>query len=296
MSGRLLALLALLPIVVACQPSGGMSGPTAPLSADGAMWGTDVHLTPSKPEAVLRYAAHPRGFAELRLPPGPGPFPMAVLFHGGCFKAGIADQAYMGPLATRWQTQGVATLNVDYREVGDGGGWPGSFIDWRAAANLIDRVAQSYPIDRTRVTLVGHSAGAVPALWLPSPHDNDSPAGRSAPVQARAAIVLDGPGDLALETQAFDALCQFSSVAPFLGATDPARFAAIAPRPRLEEVLFVQAKLSAPPAASIEAVGSGGARVVVRENAGASHFAIITPGDMIYAANESAILRVLTGE
>ena len=86
---------------------------------------------PRKPTAVLRYADHPRGFAELRMPEGKGPFPLAVIFHGGCFKTGIADQNYMAPLATRWQQLGVATLNVDYREVGDGGGWPGSFEDWR---------------------------------------------------------------------------------------------------------------------------------------------------------------------
>lgn len=261
--------------------------------ANGAMWGTDAQLAPSKPDAILRYADHPRGLAELRLPKGAGPVPLAVIFHGGCFKYGVADQAYMSPLATRWQEQGIATLNVDYREVGDGGGWPGSFTDWAGAAKLIDQAVEGHAIDGDRVTLVGHSAGALPALWLASPQGADGPAGVRTPTRARAAIVLDGPGDLGREAAAFDALCQFSSVAPFMGGKP---FAPIAPAPEVTEVLFVQAKLPAPPAASLAAVGSAGAKVTVRENAGASHFSIITPGDPVYTANEAAVLNVLKGK
>lgn len=275
-----------------------MNEPTgAPVAASHlAMWGTDVHQTPSKPDALLRYADHPRGFAELRLPEGRGPFPLAVIFHGGCFKTGIADQAYMGPLATRWQQQGVATLNVDYREVGDGGGWPGSFEDWASAARLVEEVVQSHPVDRRRVTLVGHSAGALPALWLPSPRSAATPGGKATPVTARAAIVIDGPADLGREADAFDALCQFSSVDPFVGSRVGERLPLLEPAPRLAEILFVQAKLPEPPAASLEAAGRGGAAVTVRENPGASHFSVITPGDPIYSANEPAMLRVLKGE
>lgn len=272
-----------------------MTEPAAVPTANGAMWGTNVHLAPSKPDAILRYADHRRGFAELRVPEGAGPFPLAVIFHGGCFKTGIADEAYMAPLASRWQAQGIATLNVDYRETLDGGGWPGSFADWDRAAGLIEEAVRDYPLDRTRITLVGHSAGALPALWLPSPQSEDGPVGQRTPVTARAAIVLDGPGDLRREAAAFDALCQFSSVAPFMGDASDARFAAIAPRPALEEILFVQAKLPAPPAASIDALKSGGAMVLVRENTEASHFAIITPGNLVYVANEPAMLEVLKG-
>ena len=264
--------------------------------ANGAMWGTDAHLSPSQPDAVRRYADHPRGFAELRLPTGEGPFPLAVIFHGGCFKYGVADQAYMAPLATRWQEHGIASLNVDYREVGDGGGWPGSFADWAKAARLIDEVAARYPVDRGRVTLVGHSAGALPALWLAADQGPDGPLGKRPALGARAAIVLDGPADLRMEAAAFDALCQFSAVAPFLGEQGTKQVAAIAPRPQLDEVLFVQARLPAPPPAALAAIRAQGASLEVRENPQASHFAVITPGDPVYLANEPAMLKVLTSE
>ncbi len=293
----------LLILAAACTPAtpAPEEAPAA-VQPNNAMYGTDAALAPSTPDATLRYADHPRGFAELRLPEGKGPFPLAVIYHGGCWKTGIASQAYMAPLATRWQSLGIATLNVDYREVGDGGGWPGSFTDWAASAKLIEEAAARYPIDREGVTLVGHSAGALPALWLASAQGQGGPVGKRKPHKARAAIVLDGPGDVGVEQPAFDALCQFSAVAPFMGdspAANPARYAAIAPAaaaPQLAALLFVQAKLPAPSVATQAALAAGGAKVTVRENAGASHFAIITPGNPVYTANEAAMLAVLKAE
>jgi acetyl esterase/lipase len=295
---RLLPLL----LATACTPATPAPEAASPaMQPNNATYGTDANLKASAPDAILRYADHPRGFAELRLPQGDGPFPLAVIYHGGCWKTGIASQAYMAPLATRWQQLGIATLNVDYREVGDGGGWPGSFADWAASAKLIDEVAARYPIDRARVTLIGHSAGALPAQWLASGQSADGPIGAREALKARAAIVLDGPGDVGAEQPAFDTLCQFSAVAPFMGGEQqrfPERYKAISPftaAPQLAALLFVQAKLPAPSAATQAALAAGGARVTIRENPGASHFAIITPGNPLYTANEAAMLMVLTG-
>jgi acetyl esterase/lipase len=292
----------LLLLAAACTPATPAPENTVTsVQPNNATYGTDANLKASAPDAVVRYADHPRGFAELRLPKGEGPFPLAVIYHGGCWKTGIASQAYMAPLATRWQQQGIATLNVDYREVGDGGGWPGSFADWAASARLIDEVAKTYPIDRARVTLVGHSAGALPALWLATAQAANGPVGPRAALKARAAIVLDGPGDVGAEQPAFDTLCQFSAVEPFMGAmpaADPERYAAIAPAtraPELADILFVQAKLPAPAPDTQRALGARAAAVRVRENAGASHFAIITPGNPVYTANETAMLEMLQG-
>ncbi len=265
-------------------------------------YGTDSRISPSTPDAKLRYANHPRGIADLRLPTGNGPFPLAVIFHGGCWKAGIADRNYMAPLATRWQQLGIATLNVDYREVGDGGGWSGSFADWQDSAKLIDRVARDYSIDRARVTLVGHSAGALPAQWLAMPQDDTGPLGARAPLPVRAAIVLDGEGDVALERDAFDALCQFSAVDPFMGGTPddvPARYSALSPlvhAPKLDALLYVQAVLPPAPQIVQDAIRATGVELEVRGNPGAGHFAIITPGDPIYQANEFAMIAILRGQ
>ena len=264
--------------------------------ANRAFWGTDAQISPGPIDAVLRYGEHPRAFAELRIPEGEGPFPLAVIFHGGCWKAGLATQAYMGPLATDWQDKGVATLNVDYREVGDGGGWPGSFEDWAGAGALIDQVARDYPVDRERVTLVGHSAGGLPAQWLAMAQDADGPLGARSPVPVRSAIVFDGPADVGAEQEAFDALCQFSAVEPFMGRSPATAISPTRHAPRLEELLFVQAKLPAPVETAQAAIRAGETRLNVRSNEGASHFDVITPGSDAYRANEAAVLKVLRGE
>ena len=288
-------------LLAACTPGTTPEEAASAVQPNNATYGTDANLAASAPDAILRYADHPRGFAELRLPKGKGPFPLAVIYHGGCWKTGIASQAYMAPLATRWQGLGIATLNVDYREVGDGGGWPGSFEDWAASAKLIDEVAARYPVDRARVTLVGHSAGALPVRWLASAQEEDGPLATRAPIEARAGLVLDGPGDVGAEQPAFDALCQFSAVEPFMGtapSADPRRYVAISPAthaPQLAQLLFVQAKLPSPAQATRAALAKGGAAVTVRENPGASHFAIITPGNPVHDANEAAMLEVIKG-
>jgi acetyl esterase/lipase len=280
--------------------TGGREAAPAASSAEApGLFGTDANLAPSRPDVVLRYAAHARGIAELRLPKGAGPFPLAVIFHGGCWKTGIADQAYMAPLATRWQQLGIATLNVDYREVGDGGGWPGSFEDWQAAAGLIAQAAREHPLDLSHVTLVGHSAGATAALWLAMDQDAQGPVGRRAAATVSGIIVLDGAADLEQEAPAFDGLCKFGAVEPFMGgaASDVApRYRAISPRihePQARAIHIVQAVLPAPSAEVLEAMRKDGAEVTVSENKGASHFAIITPGSPVYEANEPVMLKIL---
>lgn len=299
---RRLALVSAALLASACTPATPVPEETpAAVQPNNATYGTDANLAASKPDATLRYADHPRGFAELRLPEGKGPFPLAVIYHGGCWKTGIASQAYMGPLATRWQQLGIATLNVDYREVGDGGGWPGSFQDWAASAKLIDEVAARHPIDRARVTLVGHSAGGLPAQWLARDDGADGPVGARTALKVAGAIVLDGPADVAAEREGFDALCQFSAVDPFVGGAPqafPERYKAISPStraPSLARLLFVQARLALPSAATQAALRASGTRLDMRENEGASHFAIITPGNPVYTANEAAMLAVLKG-
>lgn len=263
------------------------------------MYGTDANLAPSKPDAILRYAEHPRGFAELRLPKGPGPFPLAVIFHGGCWKTGIANQAYMAPLATRWQRLGIATLNVDYREVGDGGGWPGSFEDWAGAEEMVRGLAKDPRIDLARLTWVGHSAGALPAQWLAANQGDDGPVKRLKRPLVADGIVFDGPADLARDQAPFDALCQFSAVAPFMGgsaAEQPARYAAISPlghAAKLGRLHFVQAKLPAPHPDALAALREAGVHVEVTLKPEATHFDVITPGAAAYESVEPQLLALL---
>jgi acetyl esterase/lipase len=75
------------------------------------------------------------------------------------------DQQY-GPLADWLAENGVASWNVDYRELKTGGGWPQTFVDWAGALSQLQTLAASHALDLERITVIGHSSGTLPAVWL----------------------------------------------------------------------------------------------------------------------------------
>ncbi len=122
--------------------------------------------TPPPADRRLPYGADPLQFGELRLPGRPGPHPVAIVIHGGFWRAAY-DLVHIGHLAAALTAAGVATWNVEYRRIGDpGGGWPGTFADVAAAADCLRAIAPVHHLDLTRVVTVGHSAGGHLALWL----------------------------------------------------------------------------------------------------------------------------------
>jgi acetyl esterase/lipase len=112
----------------------------------------------------LRYGSHFHHFADLLVPDGDGPFPVAVLVHGGFWREQhtleLADD-----LARDLARRGWAAWNIEFRRVGEvsGGGWPATAQDVAAA---IDALADlEAPLDLDRVVAIGHSAGGQLALW-----------------------------------------------------------------------------------------------------------------------------------
>lgn len=100
--------------------------------------------------------------ADLHLPSGPGPHPVMVVIHGGSWQARygrIVMRALSGDLTRR----GWAAWNIEYRRVGNGGGWPHTFEDVAAAIDFLPEL--DAPLDLDRVDVLGHSAGGHLALW-----------------------------------------------------------------------------------------------------------------------------------
>lgn len=116
----------------------------------------------------VAYGDLPSQRGELRLPDGAPRAPLVLLLHGGCWEAAV-DRAHLSRFAEALRARGVASWNIEYRRVGeDGGGWPGTFDDVRAALARVPSLAGEFPVDPTRVILLGHSAGAHLALWYAS--------------------------------------------------------------------------------------------------------------------------------
>src|SRR5215831_7399122 len=120
---------------------------------------------PSRGER-LAYGADPLQFGELRLPRGSGPFPAAIVIHGGFWRAAY-NLDHIGHLCIALNAEGVATWSLEYRRLGDaGGGCPGTFDDVATGARHLSSIAGRYNLDRKRFVAVGHSAGGQLALWL----------------------------------------------------------------------------------------------------------------------------------
>ncbi len=108
-------------------------------------------------------------FADLRLPPGaapPGGFPVIVFVHGGAWRAEWSKN-YTEALVEALTQAGFATWDLEFRRMGNrGGGYPGTFEDVGAAADLLRRLPHEHPLDLSRVVAMGHSSTGHLALWL----------------------------------------------------------------------------------------------------------------------------------
>ncbi|NIR35894.1 MAG: alpha/beta hydrolase, partial [Actinobacteria bacterium] len=110
------------------------------------------------------YGPLPDQVADLRLPDGPGPHPVAVVLHGG-FWRDVWTRDLMDGIAVDLTRRGWATWNIEYRRVGSGGGFPETLEDVAAAIDHLDGLAGDRSLDVATVVTVGHSAGGHLALW-----------------------------------------------------------------------------------------------------------------------------------
>lgn len=237
----------------------------------------------SKPAATIAYGAGPLQVADLRLPDGKGPFPVAIVIHGGCWRASVDNRAGIAAFADALTRRGFATWNVEYRRVGDaGGGWPGTFADVAAAEDKLAEIAPRHRRDLTRVVVVGHSAGAHLALWAASRAKLPAPWAERR-VHPVAVVAIDGPGALAPFVGIDAQVCGSPVIVPLMGGTPQQkpteyRLASAADHlPLGKRQLLVQGELGPLMAPYVAAVRASGDPVEVLAPGGANHFDIVTP-------------------
>ena len=131
-------------------------------------WSALAELPRAEADYRIAYGQHPDQFGELRLPDGAGPFPVAVVLHGGCWLSQY-DLGYMAGISESLTRQGIAAWTIEYRRTDDEvSGWPMTFQDVALGLAYLATLAKRYPLDLDRVVLTGHSAGGHLALWLAS--------------------------------------------------------------------------------------------------------------------------------
>ena len=113
---------------------------------------------------TLRYGPSDSQVGDLYLP-AEGPSPVLCLLHGGFWRYPYGKEQ-MDDIAKDFVNRGFAVWNIEYRRVGEaGGGWPGTLADVFTAIDFLARPScRDYPLDLSKVIVIGHSAGGHLAL------------------------------------------------------------------------------------------------------------------------------------
>ncbi len=172
---------------------------------------------------TLRYGQDPSQFVELSLPStGTGAVPVAVVIHGGFWRSAYGFDLGQ-PLAATLPPRGWAALNIEYRRVGNGGGYPATLLDVAAAIDLLADAGQAaarmkgLALDLGTVVTIGHSAGGHLAGWAATRGRQASGSPGATPVVEVSAVVSQA-GVLDLRACARDGLGADAAQA-FLGGT-----------------------------------------------------------------------------
>lgn len=151
---------------------------------------------------IIKYGDDASQLAELTRSRRPSKG-VVVIIHGGFWKSAY-DLSLGRPLAASLAEHGWDAYNLEYRRVGNGGGWPTTFDD---VSTGIDALADVDALDTSKVITLGHSAGGHLAVLA---------AGRTKPAVTVTAAVSQA-GVLDLEAAAEDRLGS-SAVQAFMGS------------------------------------------------------------------------------
>jgi acetyl esterase/lipase len=309
--------LAALLAVAVCLTTVPVFGQATSSPADSPTNPMDLIKQPAPPaNERITYGSDPLQFAELRLPPGKGngPFPVAVLVHGGCWSRAIkglpenvTSYELLRPMAAALAEAGIANWNIEYRRLGNaGGGWPGTYLDLATATDQLRKIAPRYHLDLGHVISIGHSSGGQLALWLAARPKlpKGSALHSDNPLPLKGAIDLDGPADLIAMQAMEQTACGSPVITDFLGGTPeqtPERYrdgavAAFVPTGVRQE-LFVRngadPKWKGLVEPYVSAATKAGDAIALQVQKGSSHFDAINPQSSTWEAVLAAAKSLL---
>jgi acetyl esterase/lipase len=191
-------------------------------------WPDLVGRPKPSPDATIEYGSDAMQKVDVWLPRGPGPHPVVLMVHGGCWTTSIADRGLMNWVADDLRKEGIAVWNIDYRGVDRaGGGYPGTFADAAKAADQLAAYARRYRLSTRRIAAVGHSAGGHLALWLAARPKlpRTSPLRTPKPLKIAHVVSLGGLPDLEATATSADNGCGVDVVARLVGTARPDPYA-----------------------------------------------------------------------
>lgn len=171
------ALLVPVPVLAACGSGSAASEPAAAstsgemdtnsAAADTSAGAGSGAATEAGGPIRISYGSDASQFGELYLPSGTRRVGTVVIIHGGFWLSAYGKDLGT-PLAADLASKGWVTWNLEYRRVGDGGGWTETFDDIAAGIDALHGLATSGEhgrIDTSHVVAIGHSAGGQLAAW-----------------------------------------------------------------------------------------------------------------------------------
>ncbi len=281
-----------------------MSAPLASAAPPVMGYGDFLRLPQPPAPRTLSYGPDPLQHVELWLPAEKGPFPVVLLIHGGCWQTAVAKADIMHRFAERLAAKGVAVWNVEYRGVDvPGGGYPGTFADVAAAADLLRAKGPALGLDPAHVVAAGHSAGGHLALWLAArPRlPRTSVLWSAEPLRIAGVVSQGGIPDLKAARVEAAGACGTDTVDRLVGRARRDPFAdtspvALAPLGVPQVLLAGGVDPIAPPAFATSyarKLKAKGEAVAVQVIPAQSHFELITPGTPAGDAGVTAMLRML---
>lgn len=249
----------------------------------------------------ITYGDDESQIGELYLPEGTHRVPVVVVVHGGFWRSRYGYDLG-APLAADLAVHGMAAWNIEYRRVGNGGGWPETFHDVAAAVDALASVVQDHAggrLDLDDVRGLGHSAGGHLAVWaagrplLPAATPGADPVVRLSRVVSQAGVLdLVDASDQRLGDGACEALLGGPAV------HQPRRYAVASPLALLPlgvPVVCVHgdADVNVPISQSqtyTAAATAAGDPARLHRLAGVDHFALIDPATPAWAVCRDAVL------
>ena len=150
------------------------------------------------PDARKAYLNNSLTYGDLRIPKddklkSADGYPVIIMIHGGGWTQSYSLD-YVAPLTEALTGFGIATWNIDFRRIGNGGAYPRTFQDVGAATDYLRTLAPEWNLDLSRVIVMGHSSGGHLALWVASRANIDpaSPLYVANPLPIKGVVSLAG--------------------------------------------------------------------------------------------------------